>query len=151
MKKSFILVLLTFTLVFTGCTVGVVDNLHSDRDDLPAYDNIISQEVVIGDELIYGSEFSFENVYEAILGEIDNTARSVNSSRSAYSDENYFELTEDDIIEMVYFSVQPSSVDSLKLINKKMGFLNPVELDKDIIQACDPKLRYLVNTKILQV
>ena len=148
MKKSFILVLLTFTLVFTGCTVGVVDNLHSDRDDLTAYDNIISQEVVIGDELIYGSEFSFENVYEAILGEIDNTARSVNSSRSAYSDENYFELTEDDIIEMVYFSVQPSSVDSLKLINKKMGFLNPVELDKDIIQACDPDILIFKTTEI---
>lgn len=148
MKKSFILVLLTFTLVFTGCTVGVVDNLHSDRDDLPAYDNIISQEVVIGDELIYGSEFSFENVYEAILGEIDNTARSVNSSRSAYSDENYFELTEDDIIEMVYFSVQPSSVDSLKLINEKMGFLNPVELDKDIIQACDPDMLIFKTTEI---
>lgn len=49
---------------------------------------------------------------------------------------------------MVYFSVHPSTVDSLKMINKKMGYLNPVELDKDIVQACDPDKLIFMTTEI---
>lgn len=34
------------------------------------------------------------------------------------------------------------------MINKKMGYLNPVELDKDIVQACDPDKLIFMTTEI---
>lgn len=151
MKTSFFWGLLTLTLCFTGCSGVFIDKLHSNKDNPATYDNIISQEVVIGDELIYGDEYSFENVYKAILGEIDETTRSISYARSASSEAMSFELCEDDIIEMVYFSVQPSTVDSLKLVNEKMGFLNPFELDRDIVQACDPDKLIFKTTEIQDI
>lgn len=94
MKTSFFWGLLTLTLCFTGCSGVFIDKLHSNKDNPATYDNIISQEVVIGDELIYGDEYSFENVYKAILGEIDETTRSISYARSASSEAMSFELNE---------------------------------------------------------
>ena len=108
MKKKFILGVLAISLVFTGCTVGVLEKICPDGDNPSPYNNNVSQEVVIGDELIYGDEYSFENVYKAILGEVEESARSISNSRSAASEDEKFELCEDDVIEMVYFSVHPS-------------------------------------------
>lgn len=111
-------------------------------------DEVVPQEVVIGDELIYGESFSFQNVYEAILGELEDTARTCRSARSADGEEEPFEFEDSDLIKMVYFSVHPTSSDSLKLINEKMGYLNPVELDKDILQACDAEKLIFTKTDI---
>ncbi len=148
MKKKFILGVLAISLVFTGCTVGFLEKICPDEDNPSPYNNNVSQEVVIGDELIYGDEYSFENVYKAILGEVEESARSISNSRSAASEDEKFELCEDDVIEMVYFSVHPSTVDSLKLINEKMGYLNPFQLDRDIVQACDPDKLIFKTTEI---
>ena len=117
-------------LLITSC--NNLNDYNKETDD-----EVVPQEVIIGDELIYGESFSFQNVYEAILGELEETATTCRNARSAGVEQEPFEFEDTDLIEMVYFSVQPTTSDSIKLINEKMGYLNPVELDKDILQACD--------------
>lgn len=74
-------------------------------------------EVVIGDEMIYGKEFSFSSLYTS-------------QARAAA-------VPEENMIEMAYFSVCPTSADSVMLVNDTFGYLNPAEMNKEIIQTCD--------------
>ena len=92
-----------------------------------------SQEIQVGEKVVYGKQFSFNDLYTGIKEESNNVARRINA-RSASTIPL---ITEEDLVDMVYFSVQPSSVESLQNLNSIMGYLNPVELDKEIIQACD--------------
>lgn len=86
--------------------------------DPPASKSITENtEVIIGDEMIYGEEFSFSELYAS-------QARS-----AAVSDEN--------MIEMAYFSVCPTTSDAVLLVNDTFGYLNPTEMNKEIIQTCD--------------
>ena len=129
-RKSALLGLVALSLGFAGCSANILDGVTTQK-------NAVSQEVVIGDKIIYGDKFSFESVYKDIFKDVERTAGAVRSARSA-GEEVDFELAETDVIQMVYFSVQPSTVESIKLVYEKMGYLNPVELDKEIIQSCDP-------------
>ena len=139
-KKIYLLVILFSSFFIIAC--NNVDYTNETADD------VISQEVVIGDELIYGESFSFQNVYEAILGELEDTTTTCRNARNLDVERKEFEFEDSDLVEMVYFSVQPTSSDSIKLINEKMGYLNPVELNKDILQACDAEKIIFTKTDI---
>ena len=131
-------------ILLTSCTIF---NDYSKE----TVNEVVPQEVIIGDELIYGESFSFQNVYDAILGELEETAitcRNARNARNAVANPEPFEFEDSDFVEMVYFSVHPTTSDSIKLINEKMGYLNPVELDKDIIQACDAEKLIFTKTDI---
>lgn len=145
-KKISLLVMLSGSLLIASCKNGV-----DYSNEIP--DEVVPQQVVIGDELIYGESFSFQDVYEAILGELEETAtncRTVRNARNAVTETEPFEFKDSDLVEMVYFSVHPTSSDSIKLINEKMGYLNPVELDKDILQACDAEKLIFIKTDITE-
>lgn len=67
--------------------------------------------------MIYGKEFSFSSLYTS-------------QARAAA-------VPEENMIEMAYFSVCPTSADSVMLVNDTFGYLNPAEMNKEIIQTCD--------------
>lgn len=97
-----------------------------------------NQTIIIGEEVIYGESFSFEQLYNEVLDSFKDSARQVNTSGENFDSNEEFEFSDEDFIEMLYFSVCPSSVESLQMINNTIGYLNPVELDKELIQACNP-------------
>lgn len=84
-----------------------------------------SEEIVIGDEVIYGEEFSLGVIYSE-------------NARAA-------SISEEQLTEMVYFSVCPTSVDEVYKVNETMGFLNPIMMNKEIIQACDSESLIMKN------
>lgn len=54
------------SVLLAACSNVIYENEHDTKFSHP-------QEVVIGDEVIYGEAFSLENVYECILKEIEET------------------------------------------------------------------------------
>ena len=86
-------------------------------------DNIIQQvedsedSITIGDEIIYGDTFSLKDLYTS-------------QARAA-------DITENELIDMVYFSVCPTTVDGVLAVNSALGHLNPTEMNREIMQACD--------------
>ena len=104
MKKSIIVLpaLAAAMAFFAGCS-NVIE--ESDAN------------IVIGDKIIYGEEYSLKSIYET-------------SFRSLCADESQK-------TEMVYFSVSPANLEELENLNSVMGYLNPIEMNKDIIQSCD--------------
>ena len=99
-KKIYLLAMLFGSFLTTSC------NDLIDSGEKPA-DDFVQQEVIIGDELIYGENFSYQNVYEAILGELEDTATNCRYLRSA--DAEPFEFEDTDLVEMVYFSAQSTT------------------------------------------
>ena len=128
------------SVLLAACSNVIYENEHDAKFSH-------TQEVVIGDEVIYGEAFSLENVYECILKEIEETSRTI-AARNANANKDALRIDESDMVKMKYFSVSPKSIDSLKLVNEKMGYLNPAELDKDIIQACDPDKLIFIDTDV---
>ncbi len=117
-----------FAIIFLSCNSNVINQKSNDlKQD--------EQVIFIGDEIIYGESFSFEQLYNDELENFENAARQLAARAAEESSE--IEFSDDDFVGMVYFSVQPTSIESLKKINDTLGYLNPVQLDKEIIQACD--------------
>lgn len=140
-KESISICLIFSSLSFFSCNNPSIGDSMSNN-------SVESNEVIIGDEIIYGESFSFENVYNAIFEEIEQSSRALNKSRGIDTEESAFDFEEEDCESMVYFSVQPSTADSLRFVNEKLGYLNPVELDKDILQACTPDKLIFTTTEI---
>ena len=140
-KESISICLIFSSLSFFSCN-------NPSTGDSMSNNSIEPNEVIIGDEIIYGESFSFENVYNAIFEEIEQSSRALNKSRGIDIEESAFYFEEEDCESMVYFSVQPSTADSLRFVNEKLGYLNPVELDKDILQACTPDKLIFTTTEI---
>ena len=133
MKKiSFLFITLQIALLIsiTSCQNPILST-----ENKTSVDNQI-QEIIIGDEIIYGDSFSLQDVYDEAFEALEESSRVI-KSRSTLGVTEISEFTEDDFDKFVYFSVLPTSSDSLKKINEVMGYLNPTELDKEIIQACD--------------
>lgn len=74
-------------------------------------------EVKLGDNVIYGDSFSLSSVYE-------RCARQAS-------------LVDDEMKKMIYFSVKPTCSDEFFKVNEVLGYLNPIELNREIVQACD--------------
>ena len=97
-------------------------------------------------------ELKLNDIYDELIEEIEESARAINIARNLESeDEEYFEFEDSDFIDMVYFSVHPTTIDSIKLINDTMGYLNPTELDKEILQACDAEQLIFINTDVSDI
>lgn len=64
-KKLVLLNIAISCLLMISC-----NNLFDKNSEEELENGVVPQEVIIGDELIYGDEFSFENVYKAIFEEI---------------------------------------------------------------------------------
>ena len=111
-SKSLIGLFSCLVLVFTSCS-----NIATNSDDETLQNNDSTSAIEIGDELVYGEEFNLKELY-------------ADQARSA-------EISEDDMIDMVYFSVCPLTVDEVYAVNEKLGFLNPIEMNKNILQTCD--------------
>ncbi len=130
LTKSKFIFLLTMVVGFTACKNNVV---NIEKKDSKKENQV--HEVVIGDELIYGNSFSFQDIYDEALEKFQDASRQV-AARSANED-ILLSFSDSDFEQMVYFSVLPTNIESVKEVNSIMGYLNPVELDKEIIQACD--------------
>lgn len=104
-----------------------------------------SSQVSIGDYIVYGNSFSYEDYFNDLYETMDDTARII-KARTAREVTSVSSLNDEDFIKMVYFSVLPTSMKSLRFVNDKIGFLNPAELDKEIIQACDAEKLIFKNT-----
>jgi len=109
-SKSLIGLFSCLVLVFTSCS-----NIATNSDDETLQNNDSTSAIEIGDELVYGEEFNLKELY-------------ADQARSA-------EISEDDMIDMVYFSVCPLTVDEVYAVNEKLGFLNPIEMNKNILQT----------------
>lgn len=148
LKKVLFFVLLESYFI-TSCNNSLV---LETADKMPISEKTVSEQVTIGDEIIYGEEFSLNDIYDELIEEIEESARAINIARNLESeDEEYFEFEDSDFIDMVYFSVHPTTIDSIKLINDTMGYLNPTELDKEILQACDAEQLVFINTDVSDI
>lgn len=136
MKKiKFVVLMLVTAIGLIACNNSVLKTNISPRgqeDIIEAPEQIVT----IGDEIIYGDSFSFEELYSEYFDCLDDISRNV-AARTAGESDLLLDLTDADFVEMVYFSVRPTTTSALKLVNDTMGYLNPAELDKEIIQACD--------------
>ena len=136
MKKiKFIILMLVTIIGLIGCNNNVLKTNLTPRE----YEDIIEnpeQIVTIGDEIIYGDSFSFEDLYNEYYECLDDISRRV-AARTVGESDLLLDLRDEDFVEMVYFSVRPTTTNSLKLVNDTLGYLNPAQLDKEIIQACD--------------
>ncbi len=111
MKKicRIILALVVVVTLF-GCK-DINQNILPENTDSP------NKQVVIGDDVIYGETFDLHSLFES---EIRAEG-----------------IEEENLVDMVYFSVCPSSIESVHQVNDIMGYLNPIEMNKRIEQACD--------------
>ncbi len=129
MQRSFlskVVVFLTMTvmLMLVGCKNNfTVESYEESFDE----SNV---EVLIGDEVIYGESFSFNQLYAS-------------NARSAGIPDEYLES-------MVYFSVCPTNFENLQLVNDTFGFLNPIEMNKEILQTCDAETLIFDEEKLEQ-
>lgn len=101
-------------VLLVSCSNNLTDNYYQTEDD----NCMESMDVIISNEVIYGKEFSLAEVSES-------------QNRAA-------RFAEEQLVEMVYFSVMPTNMDSVYKISEKIGYLNPIQMNKEIIQACDP-------------
>ena len=116
MKKSKLFLILVFILSLVSCRN---DFLDSEIANSEIEDEI--QEVIIGDEIIYGECFSFQDIYDEAFDNLENATRQL-IARSATADESSItEFSETDFEKMVYFSVLPTTIESVKIINTMMG------------------------------
>lgn len=113
-KKLCVFILTSLSLFLFSCQFEVLKSNDGT-----------TEEIVIGDEVIYGEEFSLGVIYSE-------------NARAA-------SISEDQLTEMVYFSVCPTSVDEVYKVNETMGFLNPIMMNKEIIQACDSESLIMKN------
>lgn len=136
MKKTmFSILMLAIAIGLISCNNSVLKTnlVPCEQEDVVETPEKI---VIIGDEIIYGDSFSFEELYSEFLECLEDISRSV-AARTSEESDLLLDLSDDDFVEMVYFSVHPTTTESLKLVNDTLGYLNPAELDKEIIQACD--------------
>lgn len=98
---------ITIAMVMVGCK----------NDILEVSSENTSEKISIGDDVIYGEEFSLSRIY------------SENARAASISDEQ--------MTKMVYFSVCPETVDEVYKVNDVMGFLNPIMMNREILQTCD--------------
>lgn len=144
MKKSKLFLILVFILSLVSCRN---DFLDSEIANSEIEDEI--QEVIIGDEIIYGECFSFQDIYDEAFDNLENATRQL-IARSATADESSItEFSETDFEKMVYFSVLPTTIESVKIINTMMGYLNPTEMDKELIQSCDAEKLIFKNDVVI--
>lgn len=108
-KNSFgvVVALASLAMVIVGCK-NYFGDVQSEN---------ISENITIGDDVIYGEEFSLSTIY------------SENARAASIPDEQ--------MTKMVYFSVCPKTVDEVYKVNDVMGFLNPIMMNKEILQTCD--------------
>ncbi len=130
-RKSFLILLILCGFISCKNHFMIIDEKESNNE------NEI-QEIVIGDEIIYGEEFSFQEVYDEAFEELEEASRQI-SARTAYEVTEISELSDEDFEQYVYFSVLPTSMNAIEKIKEHLGYLNPVEMDKEIIQACNPE------------
>ncbi|MBQ8681196.1 MAG: hypothetical protein IJ530_15800 [Treponema sp.] len=109
-KLKFLGVAVVALVAFAGCNNIV-------RSDVAENDVSSANEVIIGDEVIYGDSFSLNRVFT-------EPARA-----AGFEDE--------ELDTMVYFSVCPTKAEAVHLINDTMGYLNPIEMNREILQTCD--------------
>ena len=129
MQRSFlskVIVFLTMTvmLMLVGCKNNFTVESYEESFDESNVD------VLIGDEVIYGESFSFNQLYAS-------------NARSAGIPDEYLDA-------MVYFSVCPTNFENLQLINDTLGFLNPIEMNKEILQTCDAETLIFDEEKLEQ-
>ncbi|MBR5401924.1 MAG: hypothetical protein IK102_08945 [Treponema sp.] len=136
MKKNLTIILMLIPIIgFIGCNNIVFKTNYTShgKEDIS---ETSEQIVTIGDEIIYGDSFSFEQLYNEYFECLEDISQSI-ATRTADETFSILELSDADFVEMVYFYVRPTTTIALKLVNDTMGYLNPAELDKEIIQACD--------------
>lgn len=110
MKKLFrLVVLISFTLL-VSCNFQLGKIIKGDFVDE-------TTEILIADEVIYGDTFSLQAIYST-------NARTVGQEIQNYK-------------KMVYFSVMPTSLEEVYKVTDELGFLNPIEMNRQIIQTCD--------------
>ena len=108
MKKSDLFLISVFIVSLVSCKN---DFLVSDITNSEMQDEI--QEVIIGDEIIYGESFSFQDIYDDAFDNLENATRQL-IARSATADESSItEFSETDFEKMVYFYVLPTTVSSV--------------------------------------
>ena len=110
-KVKFLSFLLCASIFISGC--NNISEANLSEDDFSDCEN----NIVIGDEVIYGQTFFFDTV-------ITDSARA-----AGFSDK--------DLEKMIYFSVCPSTSDAVHTVNDVMGYLNPIEMNREILQTCD--------------
>lgn len=109
-KKNYFFICVAVSILFLSCNF----DLLSDNSIEEANNSAVIQ---IGDEVIYGERISLNNIYSE-------------NNRAA-------NIAQDNLVGMVYFSGCPTSIDEVYKVNDKLGYLNPIMLNYEILQACD--------------
>ena len=129
MKRSFLSKVVVFSaIIVMFMLVGCKNNFAVESYE-ESFDNS-DVEVIIGEELIYGESFSFNQLYAS-------------NARSAG-------IPDEDLEPMVYFSVCPTNFENLQLVNDTFGFLNPIEMNREILQTCDAESLIFDEEKLEQ-
>lgn len=129
MKRSFLSKVVVVSTIFVMFMLVCCKNNFTVESYEESFNNS-DVGVIIGEEVIYGESFSFNQLYASNV-------------RSAGIPNEYLEP-------MVYFSVCPTNFENLQLVNNTFGFLNPIEMNREILQTCDAESLIFDGEKLEQ-